>query len=105
MVEFNSLARMRYIVVPYIKQIDHAHSCHELNSTKITTTSDHSLIQTLTNDRDRDRSLITGRGGGGVPSLATRIQKGGHMIVLQNEKLSLSLTFTKGKKTPFFPKR
>ena len=65
--------------------------------------SDHSLIQTLTNDRDRDRSLITGRGGG-VPSLATHIQKGGHMIVLQNEKLSLSLTFTKGKKTPCFSK-
>ena len=40
-------------------------------------------------------------GGGG--GLATHMQKGGHMIVLQNEKLSLSLTFTKGKKSVKMP--
>ena len=36
---------------------------------------------------------------------ATHMQKGGHMIVLQNKNIPLSLTFTKGKKDLFFKKR
>ena len=52
----------------------------------------------------------SGRGGerpGGEwrPGPATHMQNGGRMIVLQNKNIPLSLTFTKGKKGPFFQKR
>ena len=40
----------------------------------------------------------------GQPGPATHIQKGGRMIVLQNKNIPFSLTYTKGKKDPFFSK-
>ena len=49
---------MRYIVVPYIKQIDHAHSCHELNSTKITTTNDQLAKESYTRFYNRKHGAL-----------------------------------------------
>ena len=42
---------------------------------------------------------------GTYPGPATQMQKQGRMIVLKKKNIPLSLTFTRGKKDPFFEKR